>query len=71
MAITFSALRRRMKSHDISWYKLAQQGIDNNTIHRLRHDMNITTKTIDRLCTILDCTPNDIMEFSRDKTKNQ
>ncbi len=67
MAINFNALRMTMEKKDITWYKLAQLGIDNRTIHRLRHNQNITTKTINKLCGILKCTPNDIMEFIPDE----
>ena len=66
MAIRFTALKKTMLEKNVSWYKLAQHGIDNRTLHRLRHNLNVTTNTIDKLCSILNCTPNEIMEFVHD-----
>lgn len=61
MAIDFQPLREMMALNNVSWYRLAQEGIDNKTIDRLRHDKNVTTKTISKLCDILDCDPEDIL----------
>lgn len=36
------------------------------TIAKLAKGEDVTTKTIDRLCKYLDCTPNDIMEYTSD-----
>ena len=38
-----------------------------NTIHRMKKGEAITTKTLDVLCYILDCSVSDIIEH--DKTK--
>lgn len=67
MSISYKALRKTMEEHGISWYMLAQNGMDNHTLQRLRKDQNITTKTIDKLCNILNCTPNDILTFTKDE----
>lgn len=32
----------------------------------LRHNRNITAITIEKLCRILNCSPNDILEFVDD-----
>ena len=42
-------------------------GIDRKTMDSLRHNRNITAITIERLCTILDCLSNDIIEFVADE----
>lgn len=63
MAISYAPLRETMKNSNISWYYLGQQGIDNRTMHQLRHNENITLKTLEKLCLILNCTPNDIFSF--------
>ena len=34
-----------------------------NTIHRIKHGEAITTKTLDTLCSILDCKVSDILEY--------
>lgn len=67
MAISFQPLRETMKKQDVSWYYLGKQGIDNRTIHQLRHDLNITLKTLEKLCVILKCTPNDVLEFTHEE----
>mgnify|MGYP000383691319 FL=1 len=38
-------------------------GIDNKTLDGLKHNKNITVLTFEKLCTIIGCTPNDIIEF--------
>ncbi len=52
-----------MKNKNISQYTLLKQGIDNKTLDRIKKGKNITLLTLEKLCQILDCTPNDIIEF--------
>ncbi|WP_334298475.1 helix-turn-helix domain-containing protein [Pseudobutyrivibrio sp.] len=52
-----------MDEKNISQYQLLKQGIDNKTLHNLKHDKNITLVTMEKLCKILSCTPNDIVSF--------
>jgi DNA-binding Xre family transcriptional regulator len=52
-----------MKEKNISQYKLLKSGIDNKTLDSLKKEKNITLHTLEKLCGILDCTPNDIVEF--------
>ncbi|MGO5232425.1 helix-turn-helix domain-containing protein [Thermoguttaceae bacterium LCP21S3_D4] len=51
-----------MKSKKISQYQLLKMGIDNKTLDGLKHNKNITVLTLEKLCTIIGCTPNDIIE---------
>ena len=37
--------------------------IDNKTLDSLKKGKNITMITLEKLCRIIDCTPNDIVEF--------
>ena len=37
------------------------EGISAHTLHRMKHGESITTKTLDRLCYILDCDVSDII----------
>ena len=53
-----------MKKKKITQYRLIQNGIDNKTLDRLRKNKNITLITLERLCQILNCTPNDIVKFT-------
>lgn len=63
--IDFSPLWNTMKQKDISQYQLLKQGIDNKTLDSLKKNKNITLLTLEKLCEILDCTPNDIVKFIR------
>ena len=64
--IDFSPLWETMKRKNISQYVLLKQGVDNKTLDSLRKNRNITLVTLEKLCFILDCTPNDIVNFKRD-----
>ncbi len=62
--IVFDKLWVTMKQKGISTYKLREKGgIDSKTIRRLKANENIETKTLDKICTALDCSIEDIMEF--------
>lgn len=61
--IDYSPLWKTMQEKNISQYKLIESGIDRKTLDSLRKNKNITALTIEKLCKVLDCTPNDILEF--------
>jgi len=63
--IDYSPLWETMKEKNISQYKLLNSGIDNKTLDSLKKNKNITLHTLEKLCTILDCTPNDIIHFQK------
>lgn len=52
-----------MKQKNISQYHLLQEGIDNRTLDSLKKGKNITLLTLEKLCVILQCTPNDVVCF--------
>ena len=53
-----------MKERGFSTYKLREEcGIDSKTIRRLKANENIETKTIDKLCSALNCRIEDIAEY--------
>ena len=55
-----------MKEKNISTYTLIEKyKIQSKTIYNLKHNKNITTATIENLCNILECTPNDIFTFTK------
>ncbi len=65
--IVFDKLWDVLKEKGVSTYRLREKwGIDANTIRRLRGNQNIETKTLDKLCTILDCQLADIAQFVKD-----
>ena len=55
-----------MKQKGITQYKLLKMGIDNRTLDSLKNNRNITLLTLEKLCNILDCTPNDIVVFDKE-----
>ena len=63
--ISYNPLWETMKKKQISQYRLLKSGIDNKTLDSLKKGKNITLLTLEKLCRILECTPNDIIEFNR------
>ena len=61
--IDYSPLWETMAHNDISQYYLIKNGIDNKTLDSIKKGKNITLITVEKLCKLLDCTPNDIVRF--------
>lgn len=66
-----------MLSYDKLWKTLAQKGItkyklnteynvSKSLLSRLLHNQSVNTNTLDRLCNILDCDIQDIVEHKKD-----
>ena len=65
--IKFDRLWVTMEQKGVSTYWLREKcGIDRKTIRRLRANENMETKTLNKLCTALDCSLEDIAEFIKD-----
>ncbi len=65
--IVFDKLWKTMEYRGISTYALREKcGIDSKTVRRLKANENIETKTLDKLCSVLDCKIEDIAEFIKD-----
>ena len=62
--ICFDKLWKTMEAKGVSTYKLREQcGIDRKTVRRLKANDNIETKTLNKLCSVLDCRIEDICEY--------
>ena len=61
--IDYSPLWQTMKEKEITQYYLLQNGVDNKTLDSLKKNKNITLLTLEKLCTLLYCTPNDVVRF--------
>ena len=61
--LDYSPLWQTMKQKGISQYQLINLGIEKSLLERLRKNQNITAFTIEKLCKLLECTPNDIITF--------
>lgn len=59
--INYSPLWKTMTEKNISTYALIEKyNINPRTVNNLKHNRSITMYTLERLCSILQCTPNDM-----------
>lgn len=66
--ISYRPFYETLKQKGITeYYLIFKQGMSANTIHRIKHDQAISTKTLDTLCFILDCNVSDIIEYVKDE----
>lgn len=60
-----------MKRKGITQYQLIKEhNFSTGTLDALRKNRSITACTIERLCLILDCTPNDILQVVKEADKS-
>ena len=65
--ISYKPLYATMKEKGVTTYTLINKyGVSNGLIHRLKHNLPITTVTLNDLCTFLDCEVNQILEYIPD-----
>lgn len=68
VVIIFDKLWDVMKEKGVSTYQLREKcGIDSKTVRRLRANDNMETKTLNKLCSALDCRLEDIAEYVPDE----
>ena len=66
--ITFDPLWETMKRKGISTYRLIKDySFSKGTLDSLKHNRNISTATLNDICTILQCEPSDVVAFIPDK----
>lgn len=64
--VSYAPLWRTMEKREITTCTLiTKYNINPRTINNLKHNRSITVYTLERLCEILSCTPNDVLEFIR------
>lgn len=62
--LSYEPLWETMKVKEINTYALIYKyEIPSKTIYNLKHNKSITMYTLEKLCYILNCTPNDIVKF--------
>ena len=61
--IDYAPLWETMAEKGISQYQLLKNGIDNKTLDTLKKNKNITLLTLEKLCRMIGCAPNDIVRF--------
>lgn len=65
--IKYDRLWETMQKKGVTQYDLyTHYNINRSQLDRLRHNRNVQTNTIDRLCNILHCNVEDIMEHIED-----
>lgn len=60
---TFDPLWETMRKKNISTCRLIQMGIDSHTLDSLKHNRNVTVSTLDRLCSMLNCSVSEVIEI--------
>ena len=61
----YSPLWNTLEKKGISQYQLIKEhGFSTGTLDALRKNNSVTVNTIETLCLILDCTPNDILKIT-------
>ena len=60
---SFDPLWKTMQKKGISTYRLIQMGIDSHTLDSLKHNRNVTVGTLDRLCSLLNCSVSEVIEI--------
>ena len=59
----YSPLWATMKQKGVTQYQLLKNGVDNKTLDSLKKNKNITMVTLEKLCRIVGCTPNEVVRF--------
>ena len=65
--ISYAPLWETMKKKNVTTYTLIYKlGFSAYTITNLRRNKSITMNTLEKLCDVLDCTPNEIVIFEKE-----
>lgn len=65
--ISYKPFYETLFKKGVTEYELIfKQGMSANTIHRMKKGEAITTRTLDTLCSILDCSVSEILEYRKD-----
>ena len=57
------------KGHNKAW--LRKNGFNANNVDWLVKNKDVKISTIDKLCNLLDCQPQDILTFTKDEVKEE
>ena len=65
--ISYQHLWQTMKKRGVTTYTLIyKHGFSAYTITSLRRNKSITMNTLERLCAVLECSPNEVVQFTQD-----
>lgn len=66
--ISYAPFYETLLKKGITEYQLIfKHGVSANTLHRMKKGQNITLKTLDTLCFILDCGVSDVIRYIPDE----
>lgn len=66
--ISYAPFYQTLLRKKITEYHLIyKEGVSANILHRMRHGQNITMKTLDTLCLILNCRVDEVIEYVPDE----
>ena len=63
--ISYERFWAYIEKNKISQYSLAQSGVSHSTLTRLKRNESVNMETMDKLCNILDCNIEEIVECKR------
>lgn len=70
MSVCYNKLFKLLIDRKMTNNQLATKaGVSLNIITRLKRDQYIAMDTIEKICIALDCTVDDILEFSKDNER--
>lgn len=62
--IDYTLFWKTLESSNENWYTLTNRyKLSNSTLHRLKHNKDVSTKTLNDLCRILHCDIKDIVSY--------
>ena len=66
MAISYQGAFDKMQEKGVTTYRIRKEHIlSQSTLQKMREGKYVTTETIERLCLLLECTPNDLMKITK------
>lgn len=66
--IVYDRLWKTMSLKGVTQYKLVNSGISHSTLARLKKNQAVNTETLNKLCSILDCKIESIVEYIEEQS---
>lgn len=68
--ISYAPLWETMKKQGVTTYTLqVKAGISSSTIRRMKAGQSVSTNSLDALCTLLNCSLEDVVRYLPDEEK--
>lgn len=62
--VDYSPFWTTLKNSNENWYTLTNKHrMSHSTLHRLKHNKDVSTKTLNDLCRILNCNMGDLIQY--------